>query len=81
MITPGLPELSKQYGISKDEASSLMIGGHSFASGAALFFAAAGASILGKRIFYMAGALLLLVTAIWGYAGKVSLAQIRKYSA
>jgi hypothetical protein len=72
MITPGLPQLGKQYHKSKDEVSSIMVGGHSFAAGAMLFFVAAGASIIGKRLFYVIGSVLLLVTGIWGYFASVS---------
>ena len=71
MITPGLPELTKEYHKSKDEIASIMVGGHSFAAGAMLFFVAAGASMFGKRIFYIIGSALLLATSIWGYFAKV----------
>jgi hypothetical protein len=71
MITPALPLLGKEFHVSKDEVSSIMMGAHSFAAGGTLFVVAAGASIIGKRIFFIIGAVGLLATAIWGYYAKV----------
>ncbi|KAF2402950.1 MFS general substrate transporter [Trichodelitschia bisporula] len=67
MITPGLHLLSTRYHVSADEVDSLMLGALQFCIGFTTFFTAAGATIWGKRPFFVISALVLLATCAWGY--------------
>jgi hypothetical protein len=71
MITPGLVILSKTYDVSIDRVSSIMVGSLAFSSGFTTFFVASGATIWGKRAFFVLSMIFLLVTCVWGYVTRV----------
>lgn len=70
MPTPGLPIISKQFNISLDLVSSLIIGAFGFWTALASFFTAAGSDIYGKRPFYVISIAALCISNIWGFASK-----------
>jgi len=70
MITPGLPLLSSQYNVSIDNAASFMVGLLAFWTGFTTFFTASGATVWGKRPFFIISTTLLLGTCIWGFAAS-----------
>ncbi|KAF2665063.1 MFS transporter-like protein [Microthyrium microscopicum] len=70
MVTPGLPTVAKQYGVSMDEVSEDLLGAMQFAAGGALVFVAAFATIYGKRAFFVTSVFLLIGTCVWGFFAK-----------
>jgi hypothetical protein len=72
MINPGLNLISKKYDVSLDSVNEFMIGMLAFWTGVTTFFTSSGATIWGKRPFFVLSSVLLLVTCIWGYTATVS---------
>jgi hypothetical protein len=73
MINPGLNLISKKYGVSLDTVNEFMIGMLAFWTGFTTFFTSSGATIWGKRPFFVLSSVLLMVTCIWGYFANVSM--------
>jgi hypothetical protein len=71
MLTPGLQTIAKQYNVSLDMVSSLMIGFFAFWIGSTTFFTAAGANVWGKRPFFLITTVILIGTCIWGFFAQV----------
>jgi MFS family permease len=67
MVTPGLGIVAEKYGVSIDLVVSLLIGFFSFWIGITTFFTSAGASVWGKRPFFVFSVAILLATNIWGF--------------
>jgi hypothetical protein len=72
MITPGLNLISNKYHVSLDTVNAFMLGMLAFWTGFTTFFTSSGATIWGKRPFFIISAVLLLITCIWGYFATVS---------
>jgi MFS family permease len=79
MVTPGLGIVADKYGVSADLVASLLIEFFSFWIGVTTFFTSAGASVWGKRPFFVISVIVLLATNIWGYftTSFVALAVVR----
>ena len=80
MITPGLALLAREYHISLDMVSSFMVGLMAFWTGIVTFFTASGASVWGKRPFFIISTALLLGTCVWGFAATVCVPPIQQVS-
>ena len=70
---PGLFIITKQFKVSIDTASQFMVGLLAFWTGFATFFTASGASVWGKRPFFVISTAILLITCAWGYFATVRL--------
>ncbi|KAF1992019.1 MFS general substrate transporter [Aulographum hederae CBS 113979] len=79
MLAPGIQTIAKEYDVSFDMVTSMLLGLLGFWTGFTTFFTAAGASVWGKRPFFVIGTVILLATNIWGFAATSfpSLAAMR----
>lgn len=71
MITPGLILLSEKFGVSGDVASSFMIGAVGFWTALGSFFVVSGASIWGRRPFYVLSIVFLAISNYLAYLAEV----------
>lgn len=71
MITPGLIPLSEKFGVSGDVASSFMIGAVGFWTALGSFFVVSGASIWGRRPFYVLSIVFLAISNYLAYLAEV----------
>ncbi|KAH7013063.1 major facilitator superfamily domain-containing protein [Ilyonectria destructans] len=70
MITPGLIPLSERFGVSGDVASSFMIGAVGFWTALGSFFVVSGASIWGRRPFYVLSIVFLAISNYLAYLAE-----------
>jgi hypothetical protein len=72
MISPGLNLIADKYHVSLDAVNTFMVGMLAFGTGFTTFFTASGATIWGKRPFFVLSSVALMATCVWGYSAKVS---------
>ncbi|KAI0019403.1 MFS transporter-like protein [Xylariomycetidae sp. FL0641] len=79
MITPGLTVITEQFNVDPDTANAFLVGTIVLFTGSVTFFTASGATIWGKRPFFVISTLLLLASNVWGTFAKSfpSLAAMR----
>ena len=66
MLTTAIPIIAREFGVDADAVSRWTVGFLVFWTGAAAFFTAAGANVIGKRPFILGSLLVMVATNIWG---------------
>ncbi|KUJ13014.1 MFS general substrate transporter [Mollisia scopiformis] len=79
MITTGLDEVAKAFGVTDDQVSFNLVGLLQLTTGSGTFFTAAAAAVWGKRPVFIISTLFLFGTSAWGFfAGSfISLTLMR----
>jgi MFS family permease len=67
MITTGLDEVAKAFGVTDDQVSFNIVGLLQLTTGSGTFFTAAAAAVWGKRPVFIISTLFLLGTSAWGF--------------
>ncbi|KAL2065979.1 hypothetical protein VTL71DRAFT_2050 [Oculimacula yallundae] len=67
MITTGLGDIAKVFGVTTDQVSFGIVGLLQLTTGAGTFFTAAAAAIWGKRPVFIISAIILFATSAWGF--------------
>ncbi|KAM5353673.1 hypothetical protein ACJ41O_000323 [Fusarium nematophilum] len=70
MPTPGLIPLSEKFGVSGDVASTFMVGAIVFWTALGSFLAVSGASIWGRRPFYIISIVFLMISNLLAYLAQ-----------
>ena len=81
MITTGLEDIAKEFGVTTDQVSFSVVGLLQLTTGGGTFFTAASAAVWGKRPVFIVSAFALFGTSAWGFfAGSfLSLTMMRVF--